>query len=154
MVVLVTIAVVALIATLLAVRYVPYLGQAQDTLAVATNLSQRMRGLRIQDVDRPTLTVVRSDLHKLDERLTPFRDLLRADPLVGLLGGLPIVEPLYVPVRVSARVGRGSCGIVTRNQYGIRRVWSPRWSTTYPASSAAVRATSANAIRSSPYSAV
>ena len=44
--------------------------------------------------------------------------------------GLPTVEPLYVPVRVSVRVGRGSCGVATRNQYGIRRIWSPRCSTT------------------------
>jgi hypothetical protein len=91
-VVLLMLAVLAVIATLLAVRYYPYLGRAQETLGVATDLSQRMRALRIQDVDRRTITTLRSDLHNLDERLMPFRELLRSDPLVGLLGGLPVVD--------------------------------------------------------------
>jgi hypothetical protein len=92
-VVLVTLVVLVGVAALLVVRYYPYLGRAQEALAVATQLSERMRGLGIQDVDRRTLVTLRSDLHNLDEHLTPFRELLRSDPLVGLLGGLPIVEP-------------------------------------------------------------
>lgn len=93
LVLVITLVVLVVIAALLAFRYYPYLGKASETLAVATKLSQRMRGLGIADVDRQTIVTLRSDLHNLDERLTPFRELLRSDPLVGLFGGLPIVEP-------------------------------------------------------------
>lgn len=74
---------------LMAWRYVPLVDHARQVRAAANRLSAVVRTLEPADVDRAAVERLRGDVTALRTNLAPIEDVIRDDPLAGLVRVLP-----------------------------------------------------------------
>lgn len=86
---MVIVALTAVVAVVVAVRYLPLLDKARDAEATARRLESSVAAL--SDVDSTQLAAIRSELDALDGQLAPIRDVLATDILVGVARQLPYI---------------------------------------------------------------